>query len=209
MGLKSDKNFSANVLLFLTGIELCFAVFFFFPWPEDPQGPITDLLCSFKGPRYQSRNPAGCYSALYKNTHFSLTRVWQQQVWLVCANRWWRAEMAWGSELSSLPACLSLCTWISACITLRNASSNIFPAGLCSSTWSDATDIYSTVRCTQTSLYYSHTFSSPQGCPSDVSLPCCPSAFFFCRLVTVFVFAHKALCGKMHTHLMYILKHTN
>lgn len=172
-------------------IVLCYVFLFFFSWPEDPQGPITDLLCSFKGPRHQSRNLAGCYSALYKNTHFSLTRVWQQQVWLVCANRWWRAEMARGSELSSLPARLSLCTWISACITLRNASSNIFPAGLCSSTRLDATDIYSTVRCT--SLYYSHTFFLPAG----MSIRCVPTLLSICLFP--FVVWWLYLC--LHTRL--------
>lgn len=120
------------------------AVYLLFSWPEDPQGPITNLLCSFKGSRDQLKNLTGCYSEPYKNVHISLTRVWQQ-VWLgVCANTWWKAKMAWGSELSSHPARCSSWTWVLAHITVRNASSYIFPAGLHFSLQSGAKDIYCT-----------------------------------------------------------------
>ncbi len=62
---------------------------------------------------------------LTKNIHFCSTRLDSDssgrcEYW-VCVNRWWRAETAEGSELSSLPARLSPCKGMLAHITLRDA----------------------------------------------------------------------------------------
>lgn len=166
-----------------------------FLWPKGPQGPITNPLCSFKMPRHQLEYLTGCYSVPHKkNIHFSSTRLESDsssrcEYW-VRVNRWWRAEMAEGSELSSLPARLSPCTGMLAHITLRNASSNIFPAGRHSSTQS-----------IQHIHTHTHTHTSPkkrdvcQMC--TISICCCPSALFLvcmCMQIGVFVCVYVCAC---------------
>lgn len=142
MVLLSDKNLIPPVLMFYRfwlELNCAFLSAVIFLWPKGPQGPITNPLCSFKMPWYQLEYLTGCYSVPPKNIHFSSTSLEsdsssRREHW-VCVNRW-RVEMAEGTELSSLPARLSPCTGMLVHITLRNASSNIFPAGLHFSTQS-------------------------------------------------------------------------
>lgn len=70
--------------------------------------------------------------------------------------------MAEGSELSSLPARLSACTAMLAHFTLRNASSNVFPAGLHSSAQSSAAH-------THADVIYTTLFFKEERCLPDAS----------------------------------------
>lgn len=79
--------------------------------------------------------------------------------------------MAQGSELSSLPARLSSCTGMLAQITLRNASSSIFPAGPHFLTQSD------TAHAVRSAHAQTRTFSSKEmSARCAISICCCPSA---------------------------------
>lgn len=106
---------------------------YFFLWPQSPQGPITNQLCSLKMPRHQLEYLTGWISTLQQHTfQKNKSWIWQQQFgeWIsVCKqivgsrdDRLFRTVFTSSSSLSS-------CTGMLAHITLRNASSSIIPAG--------------------------------------------------------------------------------
>lgn len=186
MVLLSEKNLIPPVLMFYRfwlELNCAFLSAVVLLWPKGPQGPITNPLCSLKMPWHQLEYLTGCYSVLHKNTHFSSTSLESDSSsrcgYWVCVSRWWRAEMAEGSELSSLPAHLAPCMGILAHITLRNASSNIFPAGLQHSTY----------------ILYTHTLlSKEKRCMPDVYQNCmllsiCPFSWLY-----VYANVHVCLC---------------
>ncbi len=111
--------------------------------------------------------------------------------------------MAEGSELSSLPARLSPCKGMLAHITLRNALSNIFPAGLHSSTQHIHTAHI------HTSSSHAHTHKTHFSPVKEISVRCVPCLYalinlpFSCLLVHLYANVSVCVCVCVHVFLCY------